>query len=188
MQSNAAVFALSGTQCYAVGSNAAVVLSRHRWLTAGSAAEGRNPSMSGLTCNYLPVGSHPRPAWTGIESSKGSHADARTLCTAPRTLSNITRLARTMASHAYQVPTGWRCHVQDAERKQAPIFLLVVMQGSWMPLPKYEQPLVMSKVRTLLSGDLGVIRSPLPETPGLARHCREVRSLFQIDLPRLHNP
>lgn len=55
MQSNAAVFALSGTQCYAVGSNAAVVLSRHRWLTAGSAAEGRNPSSikSGLTCNYL---------------------------------------------------------------------------------------------------------------------------------------
>ncbi|KAL9480055.1 hypothetical protein ACSS6W_004841 [Trichoderma asperelloides] len=57
-----------------------------------------------------------------------------------------------------------------------------------MPLPKHKQPLVMSKVRTLLSGDLGVIRSPLPETPGLARHCREVRSLFQIDLPRLHNP
>lgn len=65
MQSNAAVFALSGTQCYAVGSNAAVVLSRYRWLTAGSAAEGRNPSMSGRTCNYL-VRSRPRPAWTGI--------------------------------------------------------------------------------------------------------------------------
>lgn len=78
---------------------------RHRWLTAGSAAERRNPSM-------LSRAGHPRPAWMGIESTV---TKARTqmlacyrmsVCTAQSVTSDVDKYGPPCTNHGLHAQHG----------------------------------------------------------------------------------
>lgn len=102
----------NATQLAAIPHKSGLSSRRHRWLTAGSAAEGRNPSMSGPDKVHggtvaLTAGLDGNRIY--MYSNKSSHADARTPCTAQSVTSDIDKYYPPCTNHGFAcVLDPWR--------------------------------------------------------------------------------